>query len=241
MMFVPMALGQPLVVNQIRILGVFNTPSLTSSTTNVSRSFSGIFTSNASVILYSQMGGASSNSYSSLSTVSVGFIMSASISFSSSSQTQGVTIYWPQGTSGGTSTAAGANSTTFSSTSSGTSGTNISALLTNFGGLREIDFPFAATLAPGNYILGFINGNSSISTTTAGAGVSAAFSLSCVYGGLTGLVSAWSQFNNNVGFGIANVGIVSTAGSTYPASFNAQSNASFNASNFRLWFDLINS
>lgn len=220
----PMALMQPLVINQIRLLGTFTLQLMTSTSSTKSASASASMSSGISVGIYSAMGAASSNSYTLAASTTVAFSITQTISMSSTNITNGITVTYP---SDGTTT----TSNLSSSTNVTTFPTN--AATSNFSSIRQIDIPFATTLQPGNYIIGIQGGSAS-------AGASALSWSATAIAGMTQMTAMPGVMGATTVEFFPGVGILSTsATSIVPASFD-QFSLSSSASMFRPWFHLGN-
>lgn len=216
----PCWLGDILIMNELRVLATCALSIMSHATSTASFSASASMSSGLTAEIYSVMGGTSSNSYSFLSSTSVLFSLSQSLSGTSTAYTNAFSITYPIGT------------TTSSSVISGTSTSTVALAGTSaFSSWREIDIPFALTLLPDNYIFGFAGQTQSAGASAMSLGPSLAVlsRLNAVIGKMGGTQPSFFP------------GVGSLSSTNPPlASFDALSNVSSLASNWNPYFYLIN-
>lgn len=225
MVFAPMNLEAPLVANELRVLKTYTMAIMAKATSSASYSASASMSAGITAVLYSQMGGSSSNSYTSFTSDSNLLSLSQSLSGTSTAYTNGFSITYPTGT------------TTSSSFQSGTSTSTVALASTSmFSAWREVDFQFPGmTLMPGNYILGLQH-----ATLSGGA---SALSLSGSFAGFSRITQAIGRFGSTTGQFFPGVGSMtvssSATGSGFINQFDALQMTSV-ASNYAPYFYLIN-
>lgn len=166
----PFIIPRPLTVNQANFMSsrAVAAPAMTLSSSTASRTVTASATwgSTASLVVYSQQDATSFSSFSS-TTASFGMSAVLSASYSSSSKTgsQTVTFGWPQGTSAGVTSSM---STTFSTVSASLATQVMHTSSSLFANWLRNDYPFAASFPPGLYLMGIMwssaSGTSTLST-----------------------------------------------------------------------------